>query len=143
MKTQGVVLSLAVTEINRTHDFYREAMGAEHVRLEMGTVCLELPGMMIFLAEIADFAKYSREAKRAPLLPVPATNAILSCAVATTEEVDAMLSSVKEAGGKAFEAHKIPHVSGRMQYVGTFADPDGHLWQLVCNLTDPQGVPVG
>lgn len=139
MKTQGVVLTLAATEINRTNDFYRTVLGEDHVRLALGTVCLDLPGMMVFLAEVADFTRYSREAKRAPLLPVPATDALLSCAVASTEEIDATLLLVKEAGGKVFEAHQIPHVSGRMQYVGTFADPDGHLWQLVCNLSDAPG----
>ena len=88
MKTQGVVLSLAVTDAARSHDFYREVLGADSVRLDMGIVCIELPGIMLFLAEIADFTKYSREAKRAPLLPVPASDALLSCAIASTEEVD-------------------------------------------------------
>ena len=139
MKTQGVVLSLAVTDAARSHDFYREVLGADSVRLDMGIVCIELPGIMLFLAEIADFTKYSREAKRAPLLPVPASDALLSCAIASTEEVDDILSVVNAAGGRTFEAHEIPHVSGRRQYVGTFTDPDGHLWQLVCNLADAQG----
>lgn len=138
MKTQGVVLSLAVTDATRSHDFYREVLGADCVRMEAGIVGIELPGLMLFLAEIADFSKYSREAKRAPLLPVPASDALLSCAIATTGEVDDVLSVAKAAGGKTFEAHEIPHVSGRRQYVGTFTDPDGHLWQLVCNLSDAQ-----
>ena len=29
MKTQGVVLSLAVTDATRSHDFYREVLGAD------------------------------------------------------------------------------------------------------------------
>ncbi len=55
MKTQGVVLSLAVTDATRSHDFYREVLGADCVRLEAGMVCIELPGLMLFLAEIAGF----------------------------------------------------------------------------------------
>ncbi|MFJ6417191.1 VOC family protein [Paeniglutamicibacter sp. NPDC091659] len=139
MKTQGVVLSLAVTDATRSHDFYREVLGAGCVRLEAGMVCIELPGLVLFLAEIPDFTRYSREAKRAPLLPVPASDALLSCAIASTGEVDEILSVAKAAGGRTFEPHEIPHVSGRRQYVGTFTDPDGHLWQLVCNLTDAHG----
>ncbi len=70
---------------------------------------------------------------------MPASDALLSCAIASTGEVDEILSVAKAAGGRTFEAHEIPHVSGRRQYVGTFTDPDGHLWQLVCNLTDAHG----
>ncbi len=139
MKTQGVVLSLAVRDAARSLAFYRDVVGVENATLAMGMVCLELPGMTIFLAETEAFTKYSREAKRTPLLPVPATDAFLSCAIATEYEVDEILAAVADSEGKGFTAHRIPHVSGRMQYVGTFADPDGHLWQLVCNLTDAEG----
>lgn len=142
MKTHGVVLSLAITDAAASFDFYSRVMGTEQVALEQNMVTLTLPGMMLFLAEVDDFHKYSREAKRAPLLPVPATDSFLSCAISTTEEIETILELAKAAGGKTFEPHKIAHVSGRMQYIGTFADPDGHLWQLVCNLTDPQGAPV-
>lgn len=139
MKTQGVVLSLAVRDAARSLAFYREAVGIENATLARDTVCLELPGMTIFLAETEAFTKYSREAKRTPLLPVPATDAFLSCAISTEAEVDEILAAVADSEGKGFTAHRIPHVSGRLQYVGTFADPDGHLWQLVCNITDAEG----
>ncbi|MFL4472586.1 VOC family protein [Paeniglutamicibacter sp. MACA_103] len=136
MKTQGVVLSLAVADAGRSLAFYRDVVGIESAKLAMGTVCLELPGMTIFLAEAEAFTKYSREAKRTPLLPVPATDAFLSCAIATVAEVDEILAAVSGSTGKGFAPHEIEHASGRLQYIGTFADPDGHLWQLVCNLTD-------
>ena len=139
MKTQGVVLSLAVSDAARSLAFYREVVGIENATLAMGMVCLELPGMTIFLAETEAFTKYSREAKRTPLLPVPATGAFLSCAIATEAEVDEILAAVAGSEGKGFAAHRIPHASGRLQYIGTFSDPDGHLWQLVCNLTDAEG----
>lgn len=142
MKTQGVVLSLAVADAARSLAFYRDVVGIEGARLAMGMVCLEMPGMTIFLAEAEAFTKYSREAKRTPLLPVPATDAFLSCAIATVGEVDEILSAVTGSKGKGFEPHEIEHVSGRVQYVGTFSDPDGHLWQLVCNLTDARGEAV-
>lgn len=142
MKTQGVVLSLAIRDAAASYEFYSHVMGTEQTVLEQNTVALQLPGMTVFLAEIADFTKYSREAKRAPLLPVPATDSFLSCAIETIAEVDEILDRVKNAGGKTFEPHEIEHASGRVQYIGTFADPDGHLWQMVCNLTDPQGAPV-
>lgn len=142
MKTQGAVLSLAVSDINRSHKFYSAVLGTEHVQLAEGIVGLDLPGMTVFLANIEDFTKYSREAKRTPLLPVPATDSFVSCAIASVEEIDQVLLEAGVAGGRAFDAHEIQHATGRLQYVGTFADPDGHLWQLVCNLTDSQGAPV-
>jgi predicted lactoylglutathione lyase len=142
MKTQGVVLSLAVEDAGRSLAFYRDVVGIKEAKLAMGMVCLELPGMTIFLAGIQAFTQYSREAKRTPLLPVPATDAFLSCAIATVAEVDEILAAVTASTGKGFVPHEIEHVSGRLQYVGTFADPDGHLWQLVCNLTDARGEAV-
>ncbi|MBV1778195.1 VOC family protein [Paeniglutamicibacter sp. ABSL32-1] len=142
MKTQGVVLSLAVADAGRSLAFYRDVVGIESARLEMGMVCLELPGMTIFLAETEAFTKYSREAKRTPLLPVPATDAFLSCAIATVAEVDEIIAAVSASEGKGFVPRSIGHTSGRLQYVGTFTDPDGHLWQLACNLTDTRGEPI-
>jgi predicted lactoylglutathione lyase len=142
MKTQGVVLSLAVADAGRSLAFYRDVVGIEGAKPAMGMVCLEMPGMTIFLAETEAFTKYSREAMRTPLLPVPASDAFLSCAISTVAEVDDILAAVAGSAGKAFAPHEIKHVSGRMQYVGTFADPDGHLWQLVCNLTDVHGNAV-
>jgi predicted lactoylglutathione lyase len=142
MKTQGVVLSLAVEDAGRSLVFYRDVVGIKEARLAMGMVCLELPGMTIFLAEIQAFTKYSREAKRTPLLPVPATDAFLSCAIATVAEIDEILAAVSGSAGKAFVPHEIEHITGQLQYIGTFADPDGHLWQLVCNLTGASGEAV-
>lgn len=139
MKTQGVVLSLAIADAGRSLAFYRDVVGMEGAKMALGMVCLELPGMTVFLVEAEAFTKYAREAKRTPLLPVPATDALLSCAIATVAEVDQILAAVSGSAGKCFEPHEIMHVSGRPQYVGTFADPDGHLWQLICNLTDVPG----
>ena len=141
MKTQGVVLSLAVKDAECSLEFYRDVVGIEQATIHLGTVCLQLQGMTVFLADVEAFTKYSREAKRTPLLPVPATNAILSCAIASIEEIDRILAAVAESAGRSFTAHRIVHVSGRPQYIGTFADPDGHLWQLVYNLTETEATP--
>lgn len=135
MKPNGVVLSLAVEDVERSLAFYRDGLGIETAKVVFGILAVELPGLMLFLAAGEDFAKYSREAGTEPRLPVPVTTGFLSCAIETREEVDEILRTAASAGGEAFEPHVIDHVTGRTQYIGTVKDPDGHLWQFVCNLT--------
>ena len=52
---------------------------------------------------------------------------LLSLQVGTTTEVDDLVGRVDAAGGRV--------VSGPEQkawgYTGTFADPDGHLWEAI------------
>lgn len=51
---------------------------------------------------------------------------LLSLPVTTPAEVDAVLAAIPDAGGEVASP-------GRQQpwgYTGTFADPDGHLWEV-------------
>lgn len=134
MKSAGVVLSLAVSDPARSLSFYRAGLGLACTEPLPGIVAVELPGITLFLSGLANFTRYSREAKRTPLLPVPSAVSFLSAAIGTVAEVDGLLESAAVAGGRSYEPHEITHQNGRRQYVGTFTDPDGHLWQLVCNL---------
>lgn len=135
MKSNGVVLSLAVEDVERSLTFYRIGLGIESAQIVLGIVAVQLPGLTLFLAAGEHFAKYAREARAEPRLPVPTATGFLSCAIQTREEIDEILRSAEAAGGESFEPHVIDHVSGRTQYVGTVKDPDGHLWQFVCNVT--------
>lgn len=134
MKCEGVVLSLAVSDVERSLTFYRDGLGIACTQPLPGIIAVDLPGMTLFLSGAQIFTRYAREAGRTPALPVPSTCSFISAAIGTTDEVDKLLVLAAEAGGSSFEPHELIHASGRHQYVGTFTDPDGHLWQLVCNL---------
>jgi catechol 2,3-dioxygenase-like lactoylglutathione lyase family enzyme len=55
--------------------------------------------------------------------------------VASPDEVDRILEAARMAG-----AHVVGSVGKRPWgiYSGYFTDPDGHLWEVVCFLNDPQ-----
>lgn len=134
MQTQGVVLTLAVQDVDRALAFYRDGLGIESAAEVAGVVSIELPGMTVFLASGEDFAVYARAAASAPRLPEAAVNAIIHVAIATAEEVDALLIAAPLAGGESFEPITVENAMGRRQHIGSVKDPDGHLWQLVANL---------
>lgn len=140
METDGVVLSRVVADAERSLAFYRDGLGMAGAKLMFGLVCLELPGLTLFLAEPADFARNTGLEPGAG----PGHRAghaggagVLSCAIASTAEVDQLLAAARSAGGTAVEAQITDHASGRKQYVGTITDPDGYVWQLVCNIQRP------
>ncbi|WP_287930751.1 VOC family protein [Arthrobacter sp.] len=139
MVTDGVVLSRVVADAERSLAFYRDGLGMAGAKLMFGLVCIELPGLTLFLAEPADFARNTGLEPGAGLEPGTGPGhaggaGVLSCAIGSTAEVDQLLAAARSAGGTAVEPQIIDHASGRKQYVGTITDPDGYLWQLVCNI---------
>jgi predicted lactoylglutathione lyase len=134
METDGVVLSRVVADAERSLAFYRDGLGMADARLMLGLVCLELPGLTLFLAQPEDFAKNTG---LVPDTTAGRADGVLSCAIRSTGEVDRLLETARSAGGAAMEPQLVDHASGRRQYIGTVTDPDGYVWQLVCN------VPVG
>ena len=137
METVGVVLSRIVADAERSLAFYRDGLGMADAKVMYGMVCLELPGLTLFLAEPAAFAHNTGSdagavggGKRARF------DGVLSCAIKSTGEVDRLLGTARAAGGTAAEPRVVDHVSGRRQYIGSVTDPDGYLWQLVCNVQE-------
>lgn len=134
MQTQGVVLTLAVADVERSLAFYRDGLGIGTAAAVAGIVSIELPGLTVFLAAGEDFAIYARAAHSEPRLPAAAVNGIVHVAIDSVEEVDALLVAARMAGGESFEAITVENAMGRRQHIGSIKDPDGHLWQLVSNL---------
>ncbi|NVM97618.1 VOC family protein [Arthrobacter sp. SDTb3-6] len=139
METDGVVLSRAVADAGRSLAFYRNGLGMKEAKLMFGIACLELPGLTLFLAGPDDFARNTGLTARAGVSATAGgrSDGVLSCAIRSTEEVDRLLKTAQAAGGTASEPRVMDHASGRKQYIGTVTDPDGYVWQLVCNIKDP------
>ena len=60
MKPNTVVVSLPVTNLERTLRFYRDGLGIETPGIDEGIILIELPNLSLFLMECQEYAKYAR-----------------------------------------------------------------------------------
>jgi predicted lactoylglutathione lyase len=128
MQITAVVVCLPVVDLERSLRFYRDGLGLSTPGIDEYLIAFELPNLSLFLIESSQFATYLDRAGVARPTTAAAGACIVSCAVATGEEVDDILSRAEGAGGSAQAA-----VDHDGSYTGYFRDPDGHLWELVHN----------
>ena len=93
-------------------------------------IAIELPNLSIFLMTKESYESYTKKANREALMPGASAPAVISCVVETKEDVDQALGEVEVYGGSSAGPAAIDAASGG--YIGYVADPDGHLWELVC-----------
>jgi uncharacterized protein len=127
MQPKGTVVALATDDVERALAFYRDGLGLPTPGIEDGILALELPNLTLFLIERAQFEAYARHAEVSSHRGGDTVGCILSCALASREEVD---EAVRRAGGAG---GTVPHPPEPREagYTGYFRDPDGHLWELV------------
>lgn len=127
MQIATVLLSLPVKEPEVSLHFYREALGLKGLSIDDGIISIELPNLSLFLIEDRQYRSYLEYAD----VPRPTTvagAAVISCAMASREEMDAVLSRASSYGGSGQHAQIIDG-----SYTGYLQDPDGHVWELVYN----------
>jgi len=139
MEPSILVITLAVGDLERSLRFYRDGLGfasegivatefAGDEENAAGAIALFhlRGGLMLSLyprAELAKDAKVSLERSNSGSFS-------LGHAVASREEVDAVLSAAQAAGATLTgPAHDRPWGI----YSGYFKDPDGHLWEVLWN----------
>ena len=140
------VITLAVSDLQRSLDFYRDGLGLESAGIiateflgddlsPAGAIALfELRnGLILSLYPRTELAKDAK----VPLGPAKAGEFSIGHAVASEAEVDALLAQAKAAGATLPDQ---PHDRPWGIYSGYFRDPDGHLWEILYNprLTDSQ-----
>jgi catechol 2,3-dioxygenase-like lactoylglutathione lyase family enzyme len=131
------VITLAVSNLDRALEFYRDGLGLE----SPGVGGTEFPGdettpagavAMFQLQGGLILALYPRSelAKDAnlPVGPPKSGEFSIGHVVGTKAEVDALLARA-EAAGAALTGK--PHDRPWGIYSGYFRDPDGHLWEVV------------
>jgi catechol 2,3-dioxygenase-like lactoylglutathione lyase family enzyme len=132
------VITLAVDDLDRSLAFYRDGLGlaTEGVVGEEFVGSADLPsgraamfsldsGLILSLYPRTELAKDAHlDAGR-----TSGSGFSLGYVVETREEVDDVLDEVARAGG---EITAPPHERPWGIYSGYFADPDGHLWEVVC-----------
>jgi uncharacterized protein len=133
------VITLAVSDLERSLEFYRDGLGLE----TSGVIGTEYPGddvtpagaiAMFKLRDGLILALYPRSelAKDAgiPLGPAQSGEFSIGHAVANNSEVDALLARAQAAGATLTDP---PHDRPWGIYSGYFRDLDGHLWEILWN----------
>jgi catechol 2,3-dioxygenase-like lactoylglutathione lyase family enzyme len=133
------VLTLAVGDLDRAHEFYRDGLGLPSKGI-LGTEFAgdeDHPAGAVAFFELASgmiFALYPRtelaKDSRHPVGTPNSTEFSIGYAVNSKAEVDALLARAERAGGTITEP---PHDRPWGIYSGYFADLDGHLWEVIWN----------
>jgi catechol 2,3-dioxygenase-like lactoylglutathione lyase family enzyme len=124
---------LGVSDLERSLAFYRDGLGlpTEGIigqEFEYGAVAFFnlQNGLLLALWPRTSIARDSGLS----LQPPSATEFTLGHNVSTKEEVDAVLEQATRAGAHVVKPAGDTFYGG---YAAYFADPDGHLWEIVWN----------
>ena len=133
MKPRITVLTLGVSDLEKSLAFYRDGLGlpTEGIvgqKFEYGAVAFfkVQHGVMLALWPRASIARDSG----LPLQPPSATEFTIGHNVGSRDEVDGVMEQAARAGATIVKAAGDTFWGG---YAGYFQDPDGHLWEVVWN----------
>ncbi len=121
-------VTLAVADLDASRRFYLDGLG--------WTAALDVPGevLMIQAGEhlvLSLWVDRAFEAEVGPLRRGPGVAPItLAHNVPSTDEVDAVLETAREAGADPVGAAEQREWGG---YTGYFGDPDGYRWEIAYN----------
>ncbi len=139
MEARIDVVTLAVADLARALDFYRDGLGlpsrgiigtewtGDDVEPAGAIALFELSnGLLLSLYPRTELAKDAN----VPLGPPKTGEFSIGHAVASKTEVDALLVQAQAAGATLTDP---PHDRPWGIYSGYFRDPDGHLWEVLWN----------
>lgn len=119
-------VTLGVTDLGRSRDFYRRLLGIEPKPTPPEVAFFELGKVWLSL--------YARESLAAEVGVAPQGSGFsgftLSHNVRSSGEVDEVLRQAQEAGGTVV---KWGHTASWGGHIGYFSDPDGHYWEVAWN----------
>jgi catechol 2,3-dioxygenase-like lactoylglutathione lyase family enzyme len=120
------LVTLGVEDVGRAARFY-EALGMKrHLRGAEGVAFFDAGGAVLSLYGRKDLA---RDAGLESTIPGPGS-ITLAFNVGSEAAVDAALDAAAKAGGKILKPGFRVFWGG---YIGYFADPDGHMWEVAYN----------
>jgi hypothetical protein len=139
MEARIHVMTLAVEDLDRALAFYRDGLGLDsagvigtefrdhHSGADGAIAMFHLAGGLILT--VYPRSELAKDAG-VPFGPPKSGEFSIGQAVASREEVDALLARAGTAGGKVLDK---PRDRPWGIYSGYFADPDGHLWEIMHN----------
>jgi len=137
MKPSINIITLAVGDLERALRFYRDLgldspgiVGEEFIGDEQqaagAVVMFKLANVTLALYPRTELSKDAK----VPLGPAQTGEFSIGQFVESREEVNAVLEQAKSAGATIVDpARERPWGI----YSGYFSDPDGHLWEIICN----------
>ena len=133
MKPGISVLTLGVSNVERSLSFYRDGLGLPTKGIigqefEHGAVAFfDLSGGL----KLALWAQFDiAHDTGLPMQPVSPTALTIGHNVARPEDVDQIMAEAARAGAEVIKPAQDTFYGG---YAGYFRDPDGHLWEIVWN----------
>ncbi len=133
MKPRITVLTLGVSDLEKSLAFYRDGLGlpTEGIvgqEFEYGAVAFFNLQNCLMLA-LWPRASMARDVGLSPQ-PPSATEFTIGRNVGSKEEVDAVVEQARRAGAKLVKAAGGTFYGG---YAAYFQDPDDHLWEIAWN----------
>ncbi len=133
MKPRISILTLGVSDLDRSLAFYRDGLGlpTEGIvgqEFEYGAVAFFnlQPGLMLALWPRTSIARDTGLSTQPP----SATELTLGHNVGSKADVDAVMEQAARAGATVVKAAGDTFWGG---YAGYFQDPDGHVWEVAWN----------
>lgn len=139
MKPRISVLTLGVADLERSLLFYRDGLGLPTDGIigrefEHGAVAFfDLSGGLKLALWAQDDLAHDTGLPNSPISP---TAGSIGHNVLSREDVDEVMQEAERAGASIVKTPQVTFYGG---YAGYFADPDGHLWEVVWN---PQMLPT-
>ncbi|MBT43011.1 MAG: glyoxalase [Idiomarina sp.] len=124
------VITLITDDLVRAVSFYRDGLGLPTQGI-VGDVNTDTQVAFFNLNDNLKLAIWPRRSLANQLTLTPQGNGhMLSHNVATTEQVEELITAAEQAGAKVLkQAHWQPWGC----YGGYFSDPDGHFWEVTYN----------
>ena len=133
MKATISVITLGVDDLERSVAFYRDGLGLG----TDGIVGAEFEHGAVAFFDLQQGLKLAVWPRRSlahdaglTVSPPSATDLSLGHNVSSKAGVDAVMQQASAAGATLVKAAQDTFWGG---YAGYFQDPDGHLWEVVCN----------
>ena len=126
MEPRISIITLGVTDLQRSWEFYHQGLGFPTTREpHQGIIFLQTTGSCLALYPLSELAADvgpNQQSDRGSFSGIT-----LAHNTKTREEVDQVLQLAEKAGGEIVKAADDTFWGG---YSGYFADPDGHLWEV-------------
>ncbi len=120
------VITLGVSDMERSIRFYRDGLGLPMRDDKPPVVYFQLHGTWLALFPRHSLAHYAHVSPDG----YGFTGVTLSCNVGSRQDVDRTMTQAVAAGATVVRSSTELGWGG---YAGWFADPDGHLWEVVWN----------
>ncbi|MGD1018543.1 MAG: VOC family protein [Verrucomicrobiia bacterium] len=126
------IITLGVTDLDRSLRFYRDGLGFPTTRkADAGIIFFQTSGVCLALYPYTALAKDVSD--EFPVARSRFTGITLAHNVRSKEEVDRILKQAKQAGATIEKPAQDTDWGG---YSGYFSDPDGYLWEIAWGAFD-------